>query len=130
MTYLPTFLVVMDLGLMLAPLSDVIMYSWMASSFPRPPALRAVAIALLNAVSQLGNIAGSYIWDKSWGPTYRNSYIITLVCFAVGAVLNFVFAMMLRRMNKQLEERERAWEADEGREREEEALPRGFRFLV
>ncbi|KAH0209176.1 MFS general substrate transporter, partial [Aureobasidium melanogenum] len=41
----------------------IVFYSWISSSFPRPPAKRAVAIALVNAFSQLGNVAGSYVWD-------------------------------------------------------------------
>lgn len=51
----------------------VVFYSWISSSFPRPPAKRAVVIAFVNAFSQLGNVAGSYVWDlKENG--YRKSY--------------------------------------------------------
>ena len=108
------------------------MYSWMASSFPRPPALRAVAIALLNAVSQLGNIAGSYVWDKKWGPTYRNSYIICLVVFVVGIAGNIWFTFVLKKMNRDIEEKERKWEEAGAIEADWDttAHPRGFRFLT
>ncbi len=37
----------------------VVFYAWMSNSFPRPPSKRAVALALTNAFSQLGNVAGS-----------------------------------------------------------------------
>ena len=37
----------------------VVHYTWVSNSFPRPPSKRAVAVALVNAFSQLGNIAGS-----------------------------------------------------------------------
>lgn len=37
----------------------VVLYTWMSNTFPRPPSKRAVALALINAFSQLGNIAGS-----------------------------------------------------------------------
>jgi predicted MFS family arabinose efflux permease len=50
--------------------------AWISSSIPRPPAKRAVALALINAFSQLGNVAGSYVWPKNWGPTYRYSFAI------------------------------------------------------
>lgn len=33
--------------------------AWVSNSIPRPPAKRAVAIALVNSCCQLGNIAGS-----------------------------------------------------------------------
>ncbi|GJE84988.1 MFS general substrate transporter [Phanerochaete sordida] len=37
----------------------VCMYAWVSNTFARPPAKRAVAIAFVNAFSQLGNVAGS-----------------------------------------------------------------------
>lgn len=39
----------------------VCQYAWISGSFPRPPSKRAVALALINAFSQLGNIAGSCV---------------------------------------------------------------------
>jgi hypothetical protein len=57
----------------------VCMYAWMSNSFPRPPSKRAVAVALINGFSQLGNIAGSYVWPKTWGPTYRKSYAVCYI---------------------------------------------------
>lgn len=49
----------------------IVLLSWVSNSIPRPPAKRAVALAFINAFSQLGNIAGSYVWPKTWGPTVR-----------------------------------------------------------
>jgi hypothetical protein len=37
----------------------IVLYAWMSNTFPRPPSKRAVALAIMNAFSQLGNIAGS-----------------------------------------------------------------------
>lgn len=39
----------------------IVFYSWLSTSIPRPPAKRAVALAFINAFSQLGNISGSYV---------------------------------------------------------------------
>jgi hypothetical protein len=33
--------------------------AWVSNSIPRPPSKRAVALATINAFSQLGNVAGS-----------------------------------------------------------------------
>jgi len=44
----------------------IVFYSWISSSFPRPPAKRAVAIAMINAFSQLGSkfsIAKCLVWQ-------------------------------------------------------------------
>ncbi len=109
----------------------IIQYTWMASvssvsktsnlkhngpltdnmfrkqSFPRPPAKRAVALALMNAISQLGNIAGSYVWaNTAWAPSYLQSYAIVLACFVVAIGLNYAFRMVLVKKNKELEERD------------------------
>ncbi|KAG8688454.1 actin [Ceratobasidium sp. 423] len=37
----------------------IVLLSWVSNSIPRPPAKRAVALAFINAFSQLGNVAGS-----------------------------------------------------------------------
>jgi hypothetical protein len=62
--------------------------AWVSNSVPRPPSKRAVALAFINAFSQLGNIAGSYVWPSGWGPTYRSSYAITISTFGYARVLS------------------------------------------
>ncbi|KAK7061677.1 major facilitator superfamily domain-containing protein [Favolaschia claudopus] len=86
----------------------VVMYAWVSNSFPRPPSKRAVALALINCWSQLGNVAGSYVWPSAWGPTYRNSYAICIACAGVNIVMCLVFRQTLVGMNKKLEEEEAA----------------------
>ncbi|KAM7217662.1 putative transporter [Rhypophila decipiens] len=90
----------------------IIFYSWISSSFPRPPAKRAVALAMVNAFAQLGNVAGSYVWDlKENG--YRKSYGIVTAMFGLTIVGCWVFRMMLLRLNKKLDsgELQIGWEA-------------------
>lgn len=118
----------------------IVFYSWISSSFPRPPAKRAVAIAMINAFSQLGNIAGSYVWNmKEDG--YRKSYGIVTAMFGVTIVGCYIFKVILQRLNKQIEEGEAAW-VTSGDVAEETAktegvsveegtrMVRGFRYLV
>ncbi|EHK20159.1 uncharacterized protein TRIVIDRAFT_58613 [Trichoderma virens Gv29-8] len=118
----------------------IVFYSWISSSFPRPPAKRAVAIAMVNAFSQLGNVAGSYVWALSENG-YRKSYGIVLAMFGVTIVGNFLFKMILNNLNKKLEEGEMAWEAkpdvtEKTAQAEMEDLDealrmrKGFRYLV
>jgi hypothetical protein len=115
-------------------------YSWISSSFPRPPAKRAVALAFINAFSQLGNVAGSYVWDlKDNG--YRKSYGIVTAMFGITIVGCLGFRIILSSLNAKLEEGERAWDAQPNSEELEmdrehtepnEALRmhKGFRYLV
>ncbi|EIW75945.1 MFS general substrate transporter [Coniophora puteana RWD-64-598 SS2] len=39
----------------------VVFNTWTCNAFPRPPAKRAVVLALVNGVSQLGNVVGPYV---------------------------------------------------------------------
>lgn len=118
----------------------IVFYSWISSSFPRPPAKRAVAIALINAFSQLGNVAGSYVWNlKDNG--YRQSYGIVTAMFGVTIIGCLAFRSILSGLNQKLEEGEQAWEAQpeashtagsEIIDSPDEALrmQKGFRYLV
>jgi len=118
----------------------IVFYSWISSSFPRPPAKRAVAIAMVNAFSQLGNIAGSYVWGMKENG-YRKSYGVVTAMFGVTVVGCYVFRVILQRLNKKIEAGEEAWVMDgdvAARTAEDEGvsveegirLQRGFRYLV
>ena len=114
----------------------IVFYSWISSSFPRPPAKRAVAIAFINAFSQLGNIAGSYVWDLEENG-YRKSYGIVTSMFGLTIVGCLIFRMVLSNLNKKLEEQQQVWDtqpdaAERVLDQADEALrmQKGFRYLV
>ncbi|KAF9507288.1 hypothetical protein BS47DRAFT_1304231 [Hydnum rufescens UP504] len=52
----------------------IISISWISNSFPRPPAIPTVVLALINSFSQFGNIAGFSSFDAKWEPSYRKTY--------------------------------------------------------
>lgn len=119
----------------------IVFYSWISSSFPRPPAKRAVALAAINAFSQFGNIAGSYVWSLE-ADGFRKSYGIVTAMFGVTIMGCFAFRMSLMRLNKKLADSETVdWDVNEDvvnqtAEMEgttvDEALKmrKGFRYLV
>lgn len=110
---------------------------------------RAVAIAFINATSQLGNIAGSYVYPIKWAPTYQKSFGIALCAslppplspssdpeltlqpfplsppraamFMATFVGLFVHRLMLKRENAKIEEAE---------SRDASPHPLGFRYLL
>lgn len=86
----------------------IVIFSWVSSSFPRPPAKRAVAIAMVNSFCQLANLAGSYIWDLSENG-YRKSYAIVFCMFGCTIVCLWLFRMQLVKLNKKLEAGESTW---------------------
>ncbi|KAK4043824.1 hypothetical protein C8A01DRAFT_43379 [Parachaetomium inaequale] len=115
--------------------SFIVFYSWISSSFPRPPAKRAVAIAMINAFSQLPNVAGSYVWDLKEN-TYRKSCGIVTAMFGVTIAGCWVFKMVLVRMNSKLDKDKggvgevAAAAPVEGDRRDPESMNKGFRYLV
>nr|XP_018259832.1 MFS transporter [Kwoniella dejecticola CBS 10117]OBR81990.1 MFS transporter [Kwoniella dejecticola CBS 10117] len=119
----------------------IIMYTWMSSSFPRPPAKRAVALAFMNALSQTGNIAGSYVWPAKYGPSYVRSYGVVLAMFVATILLNIWFRSILVAANRRLAEGERAFgeHSDTAEQaaklesttvRDAKQMQKGFRFLI
>ncbi|EEY21542.1 pantothenate transporter liz1 [Verticillium alfalfae VaMs.102] len=115
----------------------IVFYSWISSSFPRPPAKRAVAIAMINAFSQIGNIIGSYVWNLE-ANGFRGSYGIVLSMFGVTIVGCYGFRVVLVNLNKKIEQGGAAWEThgDVAAQTAELAqddptrLPSTFRYLV
>ena len=76
---------------------------WVSNSIPRPPAKRAIALAFVSCFSQLGNIAGSYVFPSAWGPTYRKSYAICIATQATAIAMFYMFRLHLRLLNERLE---------------------------
>ncbi len=76
---------------------------WIAPSIPTPKYKKAVALALINAFSQLGNISASYVWPKKWGPKYWQSNTISSAMFVACIVLVLLHRTMLKMENEKLD---------------------------
>lgn len=98
----------------------IVLYTWTSNTFPRPPSKRAVAVAFVNAWSQIGNVAGSYTWSSSWGPTYRYSYAICIATTGLAIIMLYILKLHLLSLNRKFEKEEEARGATE----------KGFRYLV
>ena len=97
----------------------IIFITWVSSTFPRPPSRRAVVLAFINAFGQLGNIASSYVWPKSWGETYRYSYAICIATSGLAILMILGFRAHLKALNEKAE-----------KEEQEKGLPKGYRYLL
>lgn len=78
--------------------------AWASSTVSNPPTKRATGLALINTISQSGNIVGSYVWVKGWGPTYIKSYTICIVAAVGCASMCFWLRSTLRRLNIEMDE--------------------------
>ncbi|KAG1746412.1 major facilitator superfamily domain-containing protein [Suillus lakei] len=103
---------------------QIVLWAWINNTFAREPAKRAVAIAVISAMSAIGNIIGSFVWPLSWGPTYRYSYAICLTVLGVSTAMLGVMYLHLRRLNERIEKNEK--DATDIRVLRD----RGFRYLL
>ncbi|KAF8165387.1 MFS general substrate transporter [Crassisporium funariophilum] len=97
----------------------IVFLAWASGSVAHPPAKRAVALALINCVSQLGNVAGSYVWPSSWGPSYNLSYSICILTSALSITMCYIFRRHLAGLNHKREK----LEADRGE-------VKGYRYML
>lgn len=88
---------------------------------------RGIAIAFINAFSQLGNVSGAYVWPKQWGPQYLRSFGISISCFGACIIGVTFLRWHLSRLNKELEEQDKRGEVNVlgGTE-----FPKGFRYVL
>jgi hypothetical protein len=86
-----------------ASIGDICLYAWVSSTVGEPPSKRAVALAFINAFAQSGNIMGSFVWVKDWGPTYNKSFAICITT----AIISIFMCLWLRRSLRRLN-----WEMD------------------
>ena len=84
---------------------------------------------MINGFCQLGNIAGSYVWDlKDNG--YRKSYGIVTAMFGVTIMGTLAFRMVLSNLNRKLEEQERRVMEENETEHGSGEMNKGFRYVV
>ncbi|PPQ74010.1 hypothetical protein CVT24_012617 [Panaeolus cyanescens] len=91
-----------------SPAAQICFLAWMSNSFPESSAKRAVAIGIASSISQVGGIAGSFIYPDSWGPGYRPSFGINVAACVFIIILSLVYRRKLIQINHKLEEEEKA----------------------
>ncbi|KIK65313.1 hypothetical protein GYMLUDRAFT_239857 [Collybiopsis luxurians FD-317 M1] len=80
--------------------------AWASGTLSQTPAKRAVALALINTVSSLGNVFGSYVWPTRWAPEYSNSFTICIFANASSIAMCWMFRRHLASLNKAAAKRE------------------------
>ena len=120
----------------------VVGLAWISNSLPRPPAKRASALALINAVSNATQIYSSFLYLSSMSPRYVAAFAYNSATIVVAIACAFALRFMLKRLNAQLDRgvdvaglQSAGYAAPTATTGGEAALPtaearkRGFRFL-
>ncbi|EGO27916.1 hypothetical protein SERLADRAFT_347403, partial [Serpula lacrymans var. lacrymans S7.9] len=97
----------------------IVFFAWVSNTIHSPSSKRAVSLAFINAVSSLGNVAGSYVWPIWWGPSYRYSCAICIVGNGLCIIMSLALKRHLEQLNRKAEEEEDA-----------SGQPKGFRYLL
>jgi hypothetical protein len=79
------------------------LYSWIASSIPRPTAKRATAIAFINAVGNSSSIWTSFLYSSSDAPYYRRAFGTCIGLQIGAAACGLALRWVLTQENKRLE---------------------------
>lgn len=108
--------------------SFTIILSWMSNCVPRPPLKRAIAISMMNCISNSTSIWNSYLYPSSSAPRYT----VAFCCNAAFIVCAMVSALILRfhllSLNKKITRGEMNWQNEFGNDGS--GVKKTFRFLV
>ncbi|KAF2673693.1 retrograde regulation protein 2 [Microthyrium microscopicum] len=107
----------------------VVCLAWISNSIPRPPAKRAAALALINAVSNASSIWASYLYPQSASPRYVMAFAVNCGTVGVAIIGAAVLRVMLMRLNRKLD-RGNLVEGAVQAAGSEAAIQKGFRFLL
>ncbi|KAL4750159.1 hypothetical protein BDW72DRAFT_213596 [Aspergillus terricola var. indicus] len=107
--------------------SGFVMLAWISSTIPQPPAKRAAAIGIINAMGNIGSIPGSYIFPSKYGPLYVKSFGAELAVLGMGCVCALILRTYLRYLNRKMDVDEEYTEGEGEREGEGRGKP--FRYL-
>lgn len=88
--------------------------TWLSNCVPRPPAKRAVAIALMNCISNSTSIWNAYLYPSSSLPRYETAFICNCVFLACSILCAALLKWILIRSNKKIREGTYNWEKQLG----------------
>lgn len=82
--------------------ANAMVYTWAASTLNQTPEKRACATAIVNLLSQLGNIWSPYFFPQSDGPRYLMAMLLMLGFSAISIVCSMGMKFTLHRSNEKL----------------------------
>jgi hypothetical protein len=82
--------------------ANAAVYSWAASSLNQTPEKRACATAMVNLLSQFGNIWSPYFFPSSDGPRYVMAMLLMMAFCALSIAAAMLMKFLLKKANREL----------------------------
>lgn len=104
--------------------------SWMSNSVPRPPLKRAIAISLMNCLSNSASIWNAYLYSESDAPRYSSAFICNCVFIGLAILCAAALRWRLKLLNSRIENETMDWESELGKGNDGSQIKEGFKFLI
>ncbi|KIW69081.1 hypothetical protein PV04_04979 [Phialophora macrospora] len=82
--------------------ANAMVYSWAAGTLNQTPEKRACATAMVNLLSQFGNIWSPYFFPKSDGPRYLMAMLLMMAFSILSIACSMVLKLVLKRANNKI----------------------------
>lgn len=82
--------------------SNALVFSWAANTLSQSAEKRACATAIINLLSQVGNIWSPYFFPASDGPRYVMAMLLMMASTIVSMISAMTMKFLLRRANRKL----------------------------
>lgn len=110
--------------------SFTVILTWMSNSMPRPPVKRAVAIALMNCLSNSTSIWNAYLYPSTDAPRYQTAFICNCIFILLAIIMAFLTRLRLAQLNKRIENGKMDWIRETGKSNEHGLMiSSDFRYL-
>ncbi|EDK40974.1 hypothetical protein PGUG_05072 [Meyerozyma guilliermondii ATCC 6260] len=103
--------------------------SWMSNCVPRPPLKRAIALALMNCLSNSTSIWNAYLYPSSGGPRYLVAFVCNIVFLLLAIATATILRIRLLALNKRIEAGTMKWEHELGHGNDGSKIAPDFRYL-
>ncbi len=103
--------------------------SWMSNCVPRPPLKRAIALSLMNCLSNSTSIWSSYLYPSSAAPKYLVAFVCNCVFIVLAMCMSLILRTRLMVLNNRIENGTMKWEKELGKGNDGSKVSPDFRYL-
>lgn len=107
----------------------VVIITWMPNSCPRPPAKRAVSIALMIGLSNSPYTWTAFLYPLSDGPRYIKGMSCNIAFLVMAIILTVMLRIRLKQLNKKIENGTMDWQKELGEGNDGSKIDADFRYL-